>query len=132
VTGRRQIDAYVRLMAEHPELIPADRFEYAFDRGNKVRCTVCHRDGYGFVGMPDLATARDVRGRIRWYAYYPWSPWQVPCLMDHTWPCTCGRSYTSFNSLWRHIGADRPTGWGRQESHAYALTSSWPRQEVSA
>lgn len=121
MTGSRQIDEYLKVLANHPELIPADRF-VRLDTG-RVACVLCHREGTSraLVGMPDLDTRFRERGQRAWHAYFPWSPWQISCLMDHSWPCTCGRTYTSFNSLWRHVGAVRPNGWGRQGVHEYAL-----------
>ncbi|MFF9565755.1 hypothetical protein ACF1AJ_20570 [Leifsonia sp. NPDC014704] len=119
-------------MAEHPEEIPADRFTYT--RAGRIQCTVCGREGVrGFVGMPDPETALDWRGLPRrWHRWHPWAPWQVACLLDHPWPCSCGRSFPSYVNLWRHIGAARPAGWGRQGDHRPVLAEAWPREEVAA
>lgn len=124
MVGRRQIDAVVRHLATHLDEIPADRFEYTGRGGSgRIRCVLCGRTGaYGLVGLPDLTTALNERGRVVWYAYRPWSPWQVGCLVDHPWPCSCGLTFPVYVNLWRHIGADRPAGWGRQGEHRPVLS----------
>lgn len=144
MTGRRQLETFIR---EHqdPGTLPVGRFTVT--SSGKVQCVLCGRDGYGplaydrlktyptrpvwvhrklltFVGDelvqvegPD--TAPPEPRHVPWWAQY--KPWQIGCLMDHTWPCSCGRSFTAYATLWRHIGAPRPMGWGRQGEHHEAL-----------
>lgn len=101
-----------------PSSLPTGRFEWAGDRSAKVRCVECHRDGYGTTADPRPTVTFD--GRLMpWPQHY--SPWQIDCLGDHTWPCSCGLAFRRFVDLWRHIGADRPAGWGRPEVHTYNL-----------
>lgn len=114
MTGIRQLERFVR---EHrdPSTLPEGRFEWD---GAKVRCVLCHRRGYGFPLVRDSVTFSGQR--VRWSQRV--SPWQISCLRDHPWPCSCGRSFTEFVDLWKHIGADRPVGWGREGHHAPALS----------
>lgn len=62
-----------------------------------------------------------------WGPYFPYAPWQIPCLQPHDWVCSCGLAFPAFVNLWRHIGADRPTGWGRPGHHVPILASTYPR-----
>lgn len=117
MSGARERAAFVKAH-KTGEGLPADRFEYLSDRSGKVRCVICHRDGYGPVG-PIRSTVAFDGSSMPWDRWI--SPWQLDCLQDHTWPCSCGRAFTRYVDLWRHIGADRPRGWGRQERHEMAL-----------
>lgn len=145
MTGRHQIEAFI---ASHrdPATLPAGRF-VATD-GRKVRCVLCHRDGYGPVEYDPAKTyptrpasvhrkllefidgeLRQVEGRpdnappppkpVPWEAQF--SRWQIMCMFDHEWPCSCGRRFLRFVDLWRHVGADRPAGWGRVGVHSPEL-----------
>lgn len=115
MTGERQIDLFVRANRDAAAL-PDDRFERI---GAKVRCVLCHADGWGTTLPP--AQAADFTGRIvRWQ--HRFSRWQLAHLMDHPWPCSCGLRFRDYGGLWRHIGAPRPEGWGRQGTHEPALT----------
>lgn len=135
---RRQ-EAFIRAHRDGRD-IPQGRFEFV--KGRKVRCVLCGRDGYGPVAY-DPARTYPVRERghrklltwidddlvqvegpdtapepprlMPWWAQF--SRWQIDCLGDHPWPCSCGRQYRRFVDLWRHIGAVRPAGWGRQGIH---------------
>lgn len=140
---RRIRESFIREHKDGSDL-PVGRFELT--DGRKVRCVICGRDGYGsltinpdktfpvrerghralltFIGMqlvqvegPD--TAPEPPALMPWFMQY--SPWQIDCLEDHTWPCSCGRLYRRYVDLWRHIGAERPKGWGRQGEHFPAL-----------
>lgn len=114
MTGNRQIDQFIRAHRD-PSTLPQDRFEWS---GGKVRCVLCHADGWGTPSpIGDMVTFTGQK--LRWSDRL--RPWQIPHLMDHPWPCSCGLSFREFNGLWRHIGADRPVGWGRQGEHAPAL-----------
>lgn len=145
MTGRRQIEAYIRDHRD-PATLPVGRFTIS-DNPRKTMCVLCGRDGYGslaydptltystrpvsvhrillaFVGEtlervegPD--TAPPAPRSVPWWCQY--SLWQIGCLMDHTWSCSCGRSSTAYATLWRHIGAPRPHGWGRPGEHHEAL-----------
>lgn len=144
MTGRRQRDEFVRTH-EDPSSLPVGRFE-ALD-GRKVRCVLCGRDGYGPVEFDSTATFPTRDGSIHrmllsfigdelvqvegpetvppaprpkpWWRQF--SNWQIDCFEDHIWPCSCGRLYRRYVDLWRHIGAERPVGWGRQGHHAPVL-----------
>lgn len=117
MSGRRQRENFI-LTHRDAATLPSARFEWAGERSGKIRCVLCHRDGWGSLGEIKDQTGFD--GRLwRWHDRV--SPWQIDCLQDHPWPCSCGRSYRAFGDLWRHIGGERPTGWGRQEIHEYAL-----------
>jgi len=153
MTGRRQLDAYVRAHPD-PASLPVGRFTVT---GRKVACVLCGRDGYGPVAYdpnrtypvrerghrvllqfideklvqvegPD--TAPEPPHPMPWWVQY--RPWQIGCFQDHVWPCSCGKTFPSFVNLWRHLGADRPNGWGRQSEHHYALAEAWPREAVAA
>jgi len=114
MTGERQIDRFVRANRD-PSALPTDRFEWA---GGRVRCVLCHAAGWG--GIPQLTDSTDFAGRpVRWQ--HSMNRWQIAHLMDHPWTCSCGLAFREFVGLWRHIGADRPTGWGRQGEHQFAL-----------
>lgn len=143
MTGRIQIQKFIR-DHQDPASLPVGRFELA---GRKVRCVLCGRDGFGPVEFnPDKTWPQHPRGHrilltfigddlvqvegpdtapesprlIPWHAQF--SPWQIGCMEDHTWPCSCGLRFRNFATLWRHIGAERPTGWGRQGEHRYDLS----------
>ena len=156
MTGRRQLEAYIRDHRD-PASLPVARFTVA-ENPRKVACVLCGRDGYGplaydpertyptrdvavhrklltFVGNalvqiegPDTAPPAPVP--ISWWHQY--SLWQIGCLMDHTWPCSCGRRFTAYATLWRHIGGERPTGWGRQGEQHYERAEAWPLEEAAA
>lgn len=143
MTGRLQ---QARFIAEHPDGagLPVGRFEHV--KGRKVRCVLCGRDGFGPLAFDPAMTfethARGHRVLLTWVddelvqvegpdtaplppRLKPWwmqfSRWQIDCLQDHAWPCSCGLQFRRYVDLWRHIGADRPTGWGRRGHHAPAL-----------
>lgn len=114
MSGERQIARFVRANRD-PSKLPQDRFDWD---GGKARCVICHAKGWGSILPPEQAA--DFTGRIvRWQHRY--SRWQIAHLMDHPWFCSCGLSFREYAGLWRHIGADRPTGWGRQGIHRPAL-----------
>jgi hypothetical protein len=142
MTGRRQIEKFI-LDHPDPESLPVGRFE---SDGRKTRCVLCGRDGYGPVVFNSERTWPEYpRGHRKLLQFFgnnllqvegpdtaplppklmPWhcqfSPWQIGCMVDHPWPCSCGLTFPVFANLWRHIGADRPAGWGRQGEHHYAL-----------
>jgi hypothetical protein len=142
MTGRNQIEQFIRDHAD-PSSLPVGRFEL---HGRKVRCVLCGRDGFGpVVFNPDKTWPERPRGHRILLQFFgddlrqiegpdtkpeppklmPWwcqfNPWQIGCMEDHTWPCSCGLSFRNFATLWRHIGAERPTGWGRQGVHEFAL-----------
>ena len=115
MTGQRQLARFIREHRDGSDL-DHNRFEYA--GGRKVRCSLCHRTGYGPVGRVEAVTCFD--GRV-----IPWqmrfNMWQVGCLMPHDWHCSCGRRFVEFVALWRHVGAPRPADWGRQGEHHAVL-----------
>jgi hypothetical protein len=115
VTGQRQLARFIREHRDGAGLDP-DRFERT--GGGKVRCSLCHRTGYGTSGPVEAITCFDGRV-IPWHARF--SPWQVACLMPHDWHCSCGLRFIQFAYLWRHIGAPRPANWGRQGVHRAVL-----------
>ena len=142
MSGRRQREEFIRAHRDGAGL-PEGRFELD---GRKVRCVLCGRDGYGTLAVnPNATFPVKERGHRILLAFLggglaqvegpdtapkppepmPWwmqySPWQIDCLEDHPWPCSCGRRFRRYVDLWRHIGADRPAGWGRQGVHAPAL-----------
>lgn len=113
MTGSRQIAAFVRAHRDASTL-PIERFEWA---GGRVRCVLCGARGWGSPVIRDQSTFTG-KPMPWWQAC---APWQIPHLMDHPWPCSCGLSFRDFSGLWQHIGAPRPFGWGRQGEHAFAL-----------
>lgn len=153
MTGRQQQEALTRQFLAFPETIPSDRFEAC---GNgKIRCVLCRRTGYGVTGVDSTATyperERGHRKLLQFFGddllqvegpdtappppvlvlpIHQFSRWQIGCLVPHDWECTCGHRYTSYSPLWRHIGAPRPTGWGRQDGIEHALVehAPWPRE----
>ena len=115
VMSRYQRESYLRQHRDGAG-IPVDRFELT-ERG-RVRCVLCHREGVrGHVGPVEPPVA----------VWRPFAPWQVACLPDHPWTCSCGRVFPRYVNLWRHIGADRPTGWGRQSEHHVVDRCAWPQ-----
>lgn len=140
MTGRRQREEFIRTHQD-PTSLPVGRFMHL--GGRKVRCVLCGRDGFGplafdpaktyptrsttvhrkllaFIGDrllqvegPDAAPPAP--RPVPWWAQF--SPWQIDCFEDHVWPCSCGLLFRRYVDLWRHIGADRPAGWGRQGEH---------------
>lgn len=117
MSSRRQREAFIAAHRDGSGL-PEGRFQNVSDRSGKVWCVICHRDGWGSTAP--LANMVGFDGRLwRWSDRI--SPWQVDCLQDHPWPCSCGLSFRRFVDLWLHIGADRPAGWGRQGVHEYSL-----------
>lgn len=117
MSGRWQRERFIRAHRD-PSVLPEDRFEYATEHGKKIRCVMCHRDGYGSPTPLRNYVTFDGR-KVRWSDNI--SLWQIDCLADHPWPCSCGLAFTRFRDLWAHIGAPRPVGWGRQSEHRYAL-----------
>lgn len=116
MTGRRQIERFVRANRD-PRGLDHERFTRT--GGKKVQCALCGRTGYGPVGPVEDVKCFD--GRVlRWQDRF--SPWQIGCLMPHDWFCSCGLRFVQFADLWRHVGADRPAGWGRQGIHAPVLS----------
>ncbi len=140
---RRAQEAFIRAHKDGRDL-PPGRFE--FTDGHKIRCVLCGRGGYGVVNFnPDMMYPVRERGHrilltfidrdlvqvegpdtaplppklMPWWAQF--GRWQIDCLADHPWPCSCGRQFRRYADLWRHIGADRPAGWGRQGDHFPAL-----------
>lgn len=154
MTGRRQEEALVAKYLTAPHLIPEGRF--APVGGGKIRCVLDGRTGYGITAV-DLAATYPQRERghrtlLQFIGdqlsvvegpdtappppqpippIYQFSKWQVGCLEPHDWECTCGLRWTSYAPLWRHIGAERPTGWGRQDGIDHALVEHVPYQPNS-
>lgn len=112
--GERQVDRFIRANRD-PSALPMDRFESS---GGKVRCVLCHADGWGTIAAPQDLVGFDGR-RHPWWSRM--GRWQLAHLGDHPWPCSCGMSFRQYAGLWRHIGAERPPGWGRQGEHVPAL-----------
>lgn len=108
MTGQHQRTAIVRRLMANPDLIPVGRFR-RLDSG-RVECVLCRASGTSrsFVGQP----GDDALDRMRRYrgGWVPWAQWQIRCLLDHGWLCSCGRAYPTYASLWRHIGGPRPVG----------------------
>lgn len=144
MSGRRQREEFIRTHQD-PTALPVGRFVHV--GGRKVRCVLCGRDGYGVLAFNSSMTypTRDVSVHrkmldfigdhlmqvegpdtpppaprpVPWYAQF--SLWQIDCFADHEWSCSCGLRFRTYGSLWRHIGAPRPAGWGRQGAHEFAL-----------
>lgn len=152
MTGQRQEETLVAKYRAAPHLIPERRFEPC-GKG-KVKCVLDGRTGYGITAVDLNATypAPDRRHRIllqffgdslrtvegpdtapttprRVLPIYQFSRWQIGCLEPHDWECACGLRWPSYAPLWRHIGAERPAGWGRQDGIEHALVEHvpWPR-----
>ena len=153
MTGSRQQAVLTAKYLASPDLIPAGRFE-ACGKG-RIRCVLCSRTGYGVTGVNPKATypvrERGHRTLLQFFgdqllviegpdtappAPRPVKPihqfrrWQIGCLEDHDWECSCGRRYRSYAPLWRHIGGPRPAGWGRQDGidHVHVGHFPWPRE----
>lgn len=146
MTGRHQAEALVQQFLAAPETIPAGRFEAC---GNgRIRCVLDGRVGRGVTNVDLSATyperERGHRTLLRFFGDQPlvvegpdtapppprsvppihqFARWQIGCLQSHDWECTCGLRYTEYASLWRHIGAPRPPGWGRQDGINHALVA---------
>lgn len=104
--GSRQLDAIRSAFRRGDLAMPRSRFEWmprthypnGTKRGRaKMRCVLCHAEGYGPLDPADIRDA---------------SPWQVQHLLEHAYPCVCGRAYVSANHLQQHINRER---WPRRE-----------------
>ncbi|WP_100813054.1 hypothetical protein [Microbacterium lacus] len=106
MSGRRQDEAVKQAIRSDPSLL--DPTQFVRLKTGRVECVLCRRSGTerSFVGLPDF------RERYWWQS---WAPWQYGCMIAHTYRCTCGRAFPAYNNLWRHIGGERPAGWGRQD-----------------
>ena len=91
MTSRSQKLAILREFQLGRRAMPAGRFERMGSHSPRVRCVMCWAVGFG----PIQPTPWDV------------SPWQIPCLLEHTAECRCGLSFHNPGHLAQHVKADR-------------------------
>ena len=91
MTSRSQKRAIERQFQRGELALPAGRFVHLAGHSDRVQCVLCGRRGLGLANPT------------------PWnlSPWQIPCLLEHTEDCRCGLSFHNPAHLAQHVKADR-------------------------